>query len=395
MSDFPVYYFNESLRGAPQVSGTAGALIAVLDACLITGFGSVAVTGITVADGVATCTVNSGDTFAAHHIIEISGATPSELNGRHRVLPGATLTKFEFETDAASGAASGTITAKYAAAEGWEKVFSGSNKAVYRATTGNRFYYRINDDFTQKYVAEVRGYELMYDVDTGDAPFPVTRTSTIEKSNGSNATPKYWDLFADNRLVCFGAQQAPTIGNTPYTSPYRMFGEFVSFSTVPDAWISGVASSNEVSSNASPNNATPAYANNGSAEMYLASIVRDISGVGAAQYCNFIAEAGETSGLSGYDLRDGNMPSAVDGAIFLCRSIIRQTNDIRRGYVPGFWYNTQRNARELFNVRDVLIPETGPLAGRRLIALSSNSGNSPSTSGSSGRYFVDITGPWR
>ena len=54
VTDFSVYYFNEGLRGAPQLSGTSGALIAVLDACLITGFGTVSVTSLTVADGVAT-----------------------------------------------------------------------------------------------------------------------------------------------------------------------------------------------------------------------------------------------------------------------------------------------------------------------------------------------------
>ena len=245
VTEFSVYYFNEGLRGVPQLSGTSGALIAVLDACLITGFGTVSVTSLTVADGVATATVSAGNSFNPHHIILIEGASDSALNGRHRVLlDGNSSTSFSFKTTAASGPASGTISAKYAPVPGWEKPFSAANKAVYRATTGNRFYYRVDDSLPEKYVAEIRGYETMASVDVGAAPFPLlTRISTIEKSIGANATGKYWDLVADCRAVMFGAQQLPTIGAEPYATPARYFGEMVSLAPNGDAWCSAVLSS--------------------------------------------------------------------------------------------------------------------------------------------------------
>ena len=105
-------------------------------------------------------------------------------------------TSFSFKTTAANGPASGTISAKYAPVPGWEKPFSAANKAVYRATTGNRFYYRVDDSLPEKYVAEIRGYETMASVDVGEAPFPLlSRTSIIEKSNGANATGKFFFFF--------------------------------------------------------------------------------------------------------------------------------------------------------------------------------------------------------
>ena len=249
VTDFSVYYFNEGLRGVPQLSGTSGALIAVLDACLITGFGTVSVTSLTVADGVATATVSAGNSFNPHHIILVEGASDPALNGRHRVLlDDNSSTSFSFKTTAANGPASGTISAKYAPAPGWEKPFSAANKAVYRATTGNRFYYRVDDSLPEKYVAEIRGYETMASVDVGVAPFPpLSRLSGIEKSNGANATGKYWDLVADCRAVMFGAQQLPTIGAVPYATPARYFGEMVPLAPNGDAWCSTVLSNNEKS----------------------------------------------------------------------------------------------------------------------------------------------------
>ena len=60
MATFPVKYINNNMRGAPQLPGTAGTLIAVLDAFLITGFGQVTALSVTVAGGIATASLQSG-----------------------------------------------------------------------------------------------------------------------------------------------------------------------------------------------------------------------------------------------------------------------------------------------------------------------------------------------
>lgn len=108
----PVKYYHSGQRGAPVLSGTAGALKTLLQTCLVSGFGLVTVTSITVADGVATAAVNSGDSFSTDAPVLISGAMPGALNGEFRVLTSG-LANFTFAAPGVpDGAASGTITAK-------------------------------------------------------------------------------------------------------------------------------------------------------------------------------------------------------------------------------------------------------------------------------------------
>lgn len=403
VTEFSVYYFNEGLRGVPQLSGTSGALIAVLDACLITGFGTVSVTSLTVADGIATATVSAGNSFNPHHIILIEGASDPALNGRHRVLmDGNSSTSFSFKTTAANGAASGTITAKYAPVPGWEKPFSAANKAVYRATTGHRFFYRVDDSLPEKYVAEIRGYETMTSVDVGVAPFPLlSRLSTIEKSNGANATGKYWDLVADCRAVMFGAQQLPTIGTVPYATPARYFGEMVPLAPNGDAWCSAVLSNTEKSTNMQLHYGGSAfYSYRGTGGSFSGALGRGVSGVGGAMDAQCMAVFGNKFGVvSGQDEVFGPAPSAVDGQLYLSPVYLAEGRaGPARAVVPGAQYVPHTGVNDMLGVRTIITPAAGPLAGRQLLALACNNNTSNSSSSgspASGRYLMDITGPWR
>jgi hypothetical protein len=98
--------------------------------------------------------------------------------------------------------ATGTITSKVAPA-GWSKVFSGTNKAVYRGNevTGTRMYMRVDDTTDSGKSAGVRGYETMTDVDTGTGPFPTVAQASagivITKSTTADSTTKPWVLVAD------------------------------------------------------------------------------------------------------------------------------------------------------------------------------------------------------
>lgn len=405
VTDFSVYYFNEGLRGAPQLSGTSGALIAVLDACLITGFGTVSVTSLTVADGIATATVSAGNSFTPHHIILIEGASDPALNDRHRVLmDGNSSTSFSFKTTAANGVVSGTITAKYAPVPGWEKPFSADNKAVYRATTGNRFFYRVDDSLPEKYVAEIRGYETMTSVDVGVAPFPLlSRLSTIEKSNGANATGKYWDLVADCRAVMFGAQQLPTIGSVPYATPARYFGEMVPLAPNGDAWCSAVLSSNEKNTSMQLHYGGSAfYSYRGTVVgNFSGALARGVSGVGGAIDAQCMAVFGNKGGvLSGQDAVFGPSPSAVDGQLYLSPVYIAEGSaGPARAVVPGAQYVPHTGVNDMLSVRSTITTAAGPLAGRHLLVLcgsgTGSGGGSSSSSSNSSRYLIDITGPWR
>ena len=86
MTQPPVHYINNAMRGAPVLSGTRGSLIALLEAFLVTGFGQVTANSVTVAGGVATASLQPGEGFALHANVLVAGATPAALNGVARVI---------------------------------------------------------------------------------------------------------------------------------------------------------------------------------------------------------------------------------------------------------------------------------------------------------------------
>ena len=79
-----IYTFDSSQVGAPVLSGSAGALRAVIKACLVDGFGAGPVASITVAAGVATVAFSGSHPYRVGSVIQIAGATPSALNGNKR-----------------------------------------------------------------------------------------------------------------------------------------------------------------------------------------------------------------------------------------------------------------------------------------------------------------------
>lgn len=192
------------MSSAPTLSGTAGTLIAVLDACLVTGFGSVTVNSLSVASNIATVTVTTGHGFAmlgnTGPVIQISGATPAGLNTEWRVASVESATVFTFACPGvADGPASGTITAKRAPA-GWEKRYSGTNKAAYARLdpAATAMLLRVDDTPTQYPVLTM--YESMTDVDTGNGSSGLQYNM---KSTTVSTLARTWRVFADGRTVWF------------------------------------------------------------------------------------------------------------------------------------------------------------------------------------------------
>lgn len=200
-----------AVAGAPSLSGIAGSLIALLDACLVNGYGATTLTSLVVSGGVATATVQTGHPYLDLQQVLIAGATPSALNGVQRITRTSSTT-FTFST-VATGTATGTITAKLAPA-GWSKEFAAATKAVYRATDvqGRRFWYRIDDT---GYDAALRGYRSMTDVDSGSMPFPAADTVRVAKLESGAAPP--WVLIADaHGLYLFVRAYGPSASYFPH-----------------------------------------------------------------------------------------------------------------------------------------------------------------------------------
>lgn len=223
-------FFTCEMTGAPAMTPAAGGIISVLDACLVNGFNEKTLTSLTVSGGIATATVSGGHTYTtAHMVIAIAGATPSSLNGAHRIISTPTSTTFTFDaTGIADVTATGTITSKVAPA-GWTKAFTGTNKAAYRNSpdTGSGFYFRIDDSGAYSAGSPVRGYDAMTDVDSGTRAFPtIAQKANFATRRSENATgDRTWALVADDRF--FYLFHRPLATTERYVCTY--FGDICSF----------------------------------------------------------------------------------------------------------------------------------------------------------------------
>ncbi|AFL73359.1 hypothetical protein [Thiocystis violascens] len=119
------------------------------------------------------------------------------------------------------------------AAAGWGKPYNDTNKAVYRAASGNRHYLYIDDSPTQYSLA--RGYRAMTAAaDTGTGAFPTVAqlAGGIRpiKSNGTDATARPWIVIADARAFYVWVAYAVTDIGAPSTSTdVWLFGEIISY----------------------------------------------------------------------------------------------------------------------------------------------------------------------
>ena len=390
-----VKWFSSDMRGAPTISGTAGSRIAALDACLITGFGPVTPIGITVSGGIATVDVPSGQTFAQHAVVLVSGATPSALNGEHRVLTSSS-TQITFATTAADGAATGTIEIRYAPVGGWDKVFTGTNKAVYRSAdvTGSRHYLRVDDAGTT--AARVRGYESMTDVDTGTGPFP---TDALMSGGGywwgssaASSAAVRWKLFADSRVLLLAIAPYSRSSAVNIAAPLRGFGDPIALRPGGDNWctfLSAAGSSISYPPQGALDGGTPSASSAGG----MSVAPRAWQGLGSAVALNPVPLTGGSQ-TSGIDHALGAFPSEIDGELKISPMLLFEvgTGKPPRATVPGVWHISQTGAYGPLGDGDMLAA-AGDLAGRTLMCVATTINHLQVSANAA--YLVDITGPWR
>ena len=212
--------FTSAQTGAPTLQGQNGSLISLLDAVLVNGYNTVSVTSITRTGSTATVTTAANHNMMSGESVLISGAVETDYNVE-AVIAVTDATHFTYTVaNAPSTPATGTITMKRAPA-GFDKVFSSTNKAVYRSkdTSGTRPYLQVTDDGTTTGAAreaKLRGYLTMTDINTGSEPFP-TATQKSEglyayKSQTVDTVSRPWALITDGKTFYFQAcmDRAPT-----------------------------------------------------------------------------------------------------------------------------------------------------------------------------------------
>ncbi|MCO5763770.1 MAG: hypothetical protein NHG36_20090 [Chromatiaceae bacterium] len=361
MTDTSVKYYASTMSGAPALSGEVGKLIAVLDACLVNGFGSVTLSSLVVASNVATGTVSGGHNFAmvgnTGPVITIAGATPSGLNGEWRVTV-TSSTEFTFVTTGISDqTATGTITAKRSPA-GFSVAFSSTNDKSWRSdnVAGSRPYFRVLDSTGYEKIAIIALYESMTAWDTGTNGYGMY----LEKSATQNSTAREWHLFADDKAFHL------IVTNGGIRSG-MFFGDIITYKAA-DAYHGCLVANN---TNDGSNNHLYYTLNTANGHV----VTRSYTQAGLCQLVRFLS-CGNASYMGSVGVTH---PNAVDSILTVWPVVIFEELSpyVIRGMWPGAYspliqYSTISDATVVSGDKDLMVMVF-----------------------SSGAVAYDITGPWR
>lgn len=380
-----------SMTGAPTLNGTAGSLIALLDAFLVNGFGTKSVDSATVTDGICRMGITGGSAAQDHCVIQLAGVTGDgvALNGPQRVKA-ATATYVEFPCDLPDGPLTGTITFKIAPL-GWEKVFSKTNVAVYRSAdiTGTRAYYRVDD--TNALYARVTMYESMADVDAGTGVAPALPSGGFfwHKRSAAAATGVHWVLTGDSRG--FTISVAPNAASSAATpNAYALYthyaGDINSYRS-GDAWCAALTGAGSATYS---DMSGCIFSSSAATGMVLQRLS---GGVGGGVLVSR-SVWGAVTAVSGNDGTLGVYPSRSDNGLRLSQVLLSDgamASNGPRGEVPGGYHCPQSGLVNSFGVDVRLTSGQGVLTGRKLMTL--GAGNV--AGGATGCGVIDVSGPWR
>lgn len=389
MPDTTVKFIHSAMTGAPTLNGTGGAMIALLDALLVNGFGTGTVDSIVIAGGIATVTRSTGHPFEVGAVALIAGATVSggTINGEQKVLS-ATGTTYTFDaTGLPNQTATGTITHKIAPA-GWTKAFSATNLAAYRSAdvTATGRYLRVDDTGTTN--ARVVGYETMSDINTGTGPFPTSAQINgggfWPKSATADATTRGWIFFGDGKMFYLCVQYTAASTHNSLTA---VFGDPISVKS-PDAYccVLQCAEASPLSINAGQRDASEYDFGTQIATPGTLFMPRPYTGLGASismlkTFPLIVGSAGARSGLPSSGLP---YPNYADGGVYVTNHyLLDGTGLVLRAVSPGIYMSVQNIGNTVFANRDQVTGVVG-LSGRVLRAINTK-----------GVFFVDTTGPWR
>lgn len=392
-ADTTVKYFHSSMAGAPTLNGTAGALITVLDACLVNGFGLVAVSSLVVSSGIATATT-AGHSAEVGSVVLIAGATPAGLNGEKKVLSvGGGNTTLTFDaTGISDQTATGTISVKLAPA-GWEKSYSsGTTIAVYKSLdiAGTGCYLRVNDAAAR--YARAIGYETMTGHSTGSRPFPTTAQLSggvyWDKSGTADATARGWTVASDGRMVYLALRPDPS---PEENSTFVAFGDLNSVKSA-DAWACVINGATEdlVGETASVFQWYPSSDTSSASGTWLArahgGAVGAIPALRGFALMN-LPLAGYESGRAGMQY-----PNGPDGGLYLtAHNLLEEASVCLRAISPGLYCCPQTLPFQ-WMAANAEFDGDGALTGKRLRVVPYSGAG---FDGQQAFAFLDSTGPWR
>ena len=383
-----IFTFDSSQVGAPVLSGSAGALRAVIKACLVDGFGAGPVATLTVSGGIATATYAGAHPFKVGYVAQFAGATPAGLNG-NKVILSATGTSVTFAAPGVpDGAATGTITSK-AAPAGWQELFAGAlaNVIALKPSVVEATGCVLRVDDTGTINARVRAYEAMSDISTGVGMTPLESQAAgglwWPKSATANATARAWILVADARGFYLAVAPA---GGDRYTLLFA--GDIASLKS-GDAYGYLLTGNQGDQTNASsvPDGCVGYSHRSARTGAYL---VRGYTAIGQSTAAQRLgahhngSTADVYAGTAGYSL--GAYPNGANNGLLTGALELHAAGLC--GTLPGLLHPVQDCGTSF--ATGATVDGTDDLAGRRLLAIRTG----PPAGGTVGTVFIDTTGNW-
>lgn len=369
MSQVPIKWFHHTMTGAPSISGEAGKLIQVLDACLINGF-NLRSASISVSNGIATLSFGTAHGYLQHQVILVQNAPHAALDGEKIVLS-VTTNSLTFSAQGVQDIQQTSgVEVKTAPVGGWEKRFSSGNIAVYRSTAfGSTGFHLQVDDTTTTY-ATLNGFVDMTSHNSGTENFA---SFYLIKSNVSSAATRPWSLFADNALFY--------ISNAWMNDPaYAIccFGDIVTYKPA-DAYHCLLAGFTSTSNQYTGSN-NPFTTINNSAGKRLARAHN--ANVGAVAV-TFHGSAIQTLALGSGGLAN---PNPVSAGIEMSWPVhIVEPGLALRGHLPGIIQLLHNTAPE----HGTVIGDIAGHPGKKMMVVSGAYVNVVAP------FAIDISGPWR
>lgn len=407
----PLQLFKSTDTNAPVLTGQAGKLTDLLDTCLVDGYTTASVSGITRSSVTATATIAANTTLRTGDWVTISGANETDYNVTAQITV-LSSTQFTYTVaNSPTTPATGTILYKKAAA-GWATAYTGTNVRAYRSpnTAGCRPYLRIDDNtLVNVREAYVRGYMAMTDINTGTDPFPTTTQSTNgltwNKSSTADATARTWALIADDKTLYLFINPSFLANNAAFG-----FGHFNSFK--PGDGFNAFIAGNAITNWTTTSSVTTGYSglcygaelNVTAANTAMLYIPRSYTQIGSCVAAAAYNGYNTAVGSNGLAVPFGGMTTATTSTAlqypngpdsgFWCTPlrILDYQNSLAniRGTFPGVYTSLHLNlSHSTYDIIDGVLGLTG--VSLVAIGISANSANGLDARG---MLHIDITGPW-
>lgn len=330
----PVKHFNSTQNSAPTLTGeNTDKIPNLLYNCLVTGYNSKTVSSLILASNVVTCVTSTAHNYSLYDVINISGANESLFNDDFMITSIVDTTTFTFALIDDDQTATGvSITCKIAPL-GWERVYSGTAKAVFRSQNveSPRCYLRVAD--TQTYYSIVDTYEKMFSVDVGE--YKTSETGYWKRSTTTNNTTRSWQLVGNDRCFYFNSCFSSTY---PTVCDIYFFGDFISYK--PNEYWNSLVSFTTDNGSSSYYYSSLDFGNRTTS--YPAYIARNLLGHTGYSTAYFMTLSNSNPIGNASPSNYPYFPNIVDNKIRLCPDYIIEffasgytTNSGLRGKMPG------------------------------------------------------------